>query len=234
MKKTLEIILFFTILFFTVVLIMMSLNLLTFGWGLGDLFYFYIQIIWVIILTIFLINIIIRKSKYSILKTRIISSILLISILIDILLFTINRGNEYPWNGKIFTTHKSITTKNKSLTSKINDTLIIKNRSAIIYEPTDKMIESVKKNNLEDFYTSADDYLFYINESNKYLKSQNIEVVMTKCDKVLKFISFDKNETIIKLNLEKEIWGIYLFDPKQKPKKIDITAITEEYKNYIK
>lgn len=55
---------------------------------------------------------------------------------------------------------------------------------------------------------------------------------MTKSDKVLKFISTDKSVTIIKLDLEKEIWGIYLFDPKQKPKKVDMKAIAEEYKEY--
>ena len=43
-----------------------------------------------------------------------------------------------------------------------------------------------------------------------------------------------KGVTIIKLDLEKEIGGIYLFDPKQKPKKVDITAIAEEFKEYTK
>ncbi|WP_310381808.1 hypothetical protein [Flavobacterium sp.] len=128
-------------------------------------------------------------------------------------------------NGKI--------SKNKIFEKNENDTLTIKNTSAIIYEPTGKSIEKRKKEvGEEDFYIGADDYLFYLNDSNKYLESQKIKIVMTKSDKVLKFISTDKSVTIIKLELEKEIWGIYLFDPKQKPKRIDMTAIAEEYKKY--
>lgn len=117
----------------------------------------------------------------------------------------------------------------------VNDTLVIENRSAIIYEPTEKNIKKRKKEvGEENFYIGADDYLFYLNESNKYLASQKIKIAMTKNNKVLKFISTDKSVTIINLELEKEIWGIYLFDPNQKPKRIDMTSIEEEYKEYIK
>lgn len=125
--------------------------------------------------------------------------------------------------------------KSKILVKSNNDTLVIENRSAVIYEPTDIRINKLKKEGgEEDFYTAADDYLFYLNQSNKYLESKKIKIVMTKSNKVLKFISIDKSVTIIKLDLESEIWGIYLFDPKQKPKKIDMMDITEEYKEYTK
>jgi hypothetical protein len=125
--------------------------------------------------------------------------------------------------------------KSNILVKSKNDTLVIENTSAIIYEPTDERINKLKKEvGEEDFYIAADDYLFYLNESNKYLESQKIQIVMTKSNKVLKFISADKSVTIIKLDLEKEIWGIYLFDPKQKPKKIDMTATADEFKEYTK
>jgi hypothetical protein len=116
-----------------------------------------------------------------------------------------------------------------------SDTLIIKSKSAIIFEPTDSIIDKRKKEvGEEDFYIGADDYLFYLNESNKFLEKQEIKIVQTKTNKILKFISDDKSETIIELNLEEEIWGIYLFDPKLKPKKIDMTATEEEFKAYTK
>jgi hypothetical protein len=108
MGKTLKIILISTIFFFVTVLTLMLRNVLTFGWGLGDLFYFYIQILWLIILLIFLVVVLIKTLNFSILISRIILFILIISMLLTIKAFTIDRGSEYPWNGKIFTSHNSL------------------------------------------------------------------------------------------------------------------------------
>lgn len=235
MGKTLKIILISTIFFFVTVLTLMLRNVLTFGWGLGDLFYFYIQILWLTILVVFLVILIFKTSNFSILISRIISFILILSTLLTIKAFTIGRGSDYPWNGKIFTTYNEKLSEKKTLQKVKNDTLVIENRSAIIYEPTDERINKLKKEvGEEDFYIAADDYLFYLNDSYKYLESQKMKIVMTKNDKVLKFILADKSITTIKLDLEKEIWGIYLFDPKQKPKKIDMTATADEFKEYTK
>ena len=148
---------------------------------------------------------------------------------------SLKESNNQNDSQKIIELQNVKMSRSKILVKRNNDTLVIENRSAIIYEPTDKRINKLKKEfGEEDFYTSADDYLFYLNESNKYLESQKMKIVMTKNDKVLKFILADKSVTTIKLDLEKEIWGIYLFDPKQQPKRIDMTAIDEEYKEYIK
>ena len=105
MAKTLKIILITTIIFFTTVLILMLRNVLTFGMGLGDLFYFYIQALWLMFLLIFIVVVIIKTTNFSILSVQIISLILIASILLSVLSFTINRGSEYPWNGKIFTSN---------------------------------------------------------------------------------------------------------------------------------
>jgi len=118
---------------------------------------------------------------------------------------------------------------------KINtDTITIKNTTAISFMPTDNAIEKQKKEiGKEAFYVGADDYLYYMNETDKYLKSKKINIVTIKNNKILKFVSANKTVTIINLKNESEIWGIYLFDPKQKPKKVDLTAIEEEYKEYF-
>ncbi len=130
---------------------------------------------------------------------------------------------------------KNRTSENIEISKKITDTLRITNKCAVIFEPTANSIDKQKKEvGEEDFYISADDYLFYLNESNKFLEKQKIKIAHTKNDKILKFVSNDKSETIIKLNSEKETWGIYLFDPKRKPKKIDMTTTEEEFKKYIK
>lgn len=119
--------------------------------------------------------------------------------------------------------------------SKTTDTLIINNKSAVIFEPTENSINKRKKEIGEEvFYIGADDYLFYLDQSITFLEKQEINIVQTKNNRILKFISKDKSETIINLNSEEEIWGIYLFDPKWKPKKIDMTATEEEFKEYLK
>lgn len=82
--------------------------------------------------------------------------------------------------------------KNHSIKSE-NDTLIIENKTALIFEPTDKSIVKRKKEiGEEDFYIGADDYMWYLNESNKYLETRKIKILFVKNDKILKFIEKNK------------------------------------------
>lgn len=136
--------------------------------------------------------------------------------------------------GKKIIVSKKLTTNN--LLSKVsNDTIIIESKCAVIYEPTEKYIEKSKKDvGEENFYVGADDFLFYISEANEYLESKKIKIITTENDKILKFISNNKRVAIVKPDLEKELFGIYLFDPKQDPKKINITAISDEFESYMK
>lgn len=126
--------------------------------------------------------------------------------------------------------------KSKDLLSAVNsDTLVINYKCAVIYEPTEKSIQRSKKEvNEENFHIGLDDVLFYISESTEYLESKKIKIITTECNKILKFNSNDKNMTIINLDLEKEMFGIYLFDPKQKPKKVNIIDISDEFESYMK
>ncbi len=129
----------------------------------------------------------------------------------------------------------------KSIESKVllanmnKDTLVINSKCALVYEPTEKNIEKRKKEvGEEDFYVGADDFLYYINESTEFLKSKNVTIVTTENDKKLKFILNDGSVVIKNLDLEKDIFGIYLFDTKSEPKKIDIVSTKEEYETYMK
>lgn len=134
-------------------------------------------------------------------------------------------------NSKTIITEKS---QKKDFINNENDTIIIENQTAVIFEPTDKSIEKRKKEiGEEDFYTGADDYMWYLNESNEYLKTKKIKILFVKNDKILKFIENNKNLTIINLSNENELWGIYLFDSKQKPKSIDMTNTSDEYMGYF-
>jgi hypothetical protein len=115
------------------------------------------------------------------------------------------------------------------------DTIIIKNQIAIIIEPTDKQIEKRKKAvGEEDFYIGADDYMFYLNESTETFRKNKLQVLNIKNGKIIKFEMKNGNNAILELNQEEELWQIYLFDPKLKPKKIDMTDSENEYKTYFK
>lgn len=115
------------------------------------------------------------------------------------------------------------------------DTIVIKSQIAIIIEPTDKQIEKRKKEvGEEDFYIGADDYMFYLNESSETFRKNKLEVLNIKNGKILNFQLENGNNAILELNDEDELWQIYLFDPKLKPKKIDMTDSENEYKTYFK
>ncbi|MDD5150735.1 MAG: hypothetical protein PHC28_09730 [Flavobacterium sp.] len=115
------------------------------------------------------------------------------------------------------------------------DTIVIKNQTAIIIEPTDKQIEKRKKAvGEEDFYIGVDDYMFYLNESTETFRKNKLKVLNIKSGKIIKFEMETGNNAILELNDEDELWQIYLFDPKLKPKKIDMTDSENEYKNYFK
>jgi hypothetical protein len=115
------------------------------------------------------------------------------------------------------------------------DTIVIKNQTAIIIEPTDKQIEKRKKEvGEEDFYIGADDYMWYLNESTETFRKNKLNVLNIKNGKTIKFEMENGNNAILELNGEDELWQIYLFDPKLKPKKIDMTDSENEYKTYFK
>jgi hypothetical protein len=115
------------------------------------------------------------------------------------------------------------------------DTIVVKNQSAIIIEPTDKQIEKRKKEvGEEDFYIGADDYMWYLNESTETFRKNKLNVLNIKNGKTIKFEMENGNNAILELNGEDELWQIYLFNPKLKPKKIDMTDSENEYKTYFK
>jgi hypothetical protein len=101
MKKKLILLFLSAILFFFIIELLMIKGTLTFGFGLGDLFPFYIQGLWMVILLIGLIIIIKTNKKLNKTICIILLLIILFSIIYSVLGFTINRGSEYPWNGKI-------------------------------------------------------------------------------------------------------------------------------------
>lgn len=121
------------------------------------------------------------------------------------------------------------------ISKNINDTIVIKNQTAIIIEPTEKQIEKRKKEVGDAvFYTGADDYMWYLNESTETFHNNKLNVLNIKNGKIIKFEMENGNNSIFESNAEDELWQIYVFDPKLKPKKIDMTDSENEYKTYFK
>jgi hypothetical protein len=115
------------------------------------------------------------------------------------------------------------------------ETIVMKKQTAIIIEPTDKQIEKRKKEvGEEEFYIGADDYMWYLNETTETFRKNKLNVLNIKNGKTIKFEMENGNNEILELKGEDEFWQIYLFDPKLKPKKIDMTDSENEYKTYFK
>ena len=150
---------------------------------------------------------------------------------------TVNQKEE-NLNSITTISEKKVSTKkiNNTKSSKNGiDTVVIKNQTAIIIEPTDKQIEKRKREiGEEDFYIGADDYMWYLNESTKTFRKNKLNVLNIKNGKIIKFEMENGNNAILELNGKDELWQIYLFDPKLKPKKIDMTDSENEYKTYFK
>jgi hypothetical protein len=142
-------------------------------------------------------------------------------------------GNNSAHNGA----HQSDTTRQTLAASATNfannDTLIVDRQAAVFIEPDSIRIEREKKQSSEeDFYTAADDYLYYLSSVNKFLDSVKLRKLYTTDKKYIKFISNDKSEQLIKIDELPQLWSIYFFDPRKKAKDIDMTMVWEEYEEY--
>ena len=130
-----------------------------------------------------------------------------------------------------------ILSKDKSLQSSIAnfDTLTLDKKAAVFYSPDKTQIAKRKKEiGEENFYVSADDYLYSMYTSHEFLDSIKLTILDAKDKKYLKFIFSDKSQTTIKLDTLAELWGVYFFDPNKRQKQVDMTIIDEEYKSYFK
>lgn len=102
MNKYQKIVFFITIILNISILLLMTNGKITFGYGLGDLLFYYLIILWLAILLITYLIIMLKNKRISKFKSRFITFVLIFISLITINGFTFNRASEYPWNGRIF------------------------------------------------------------------------------------------------------------------------------------
>src|SRR5690606_6040410 len=101
---------------------------------------------------------------------------------------------------------------------------------AIFVSPTNKQVEELKQKHGEDFYTIADDNLWYQNEAFELLDSMQISIVnFDKEATHLKLINLDSNEWILNLRQkDAPSWNIILFDNSKTPKIVSSIDVNEE------
>jgi hypothetical protein len=110
--------------------------------------------------------------------------------------------------------------------------LVIRNRCAVLYYPNKLKISQSKNVNETDFYTSADDAMYYIAQSRTFFKKNQIQIIETESQ----IIDFKTGGTLIKtINLDaSELWGILFFDGKNIPIKINMTNTESEVNRFLK
>jgi hypothetical protein len=105
---------------------------------------------------------------------------------------------------------------------------VITEPCAIIISPTNKQIDSLQKAYGDDFYTMADDNLFYTAFARVKLDSLKIPTIERKSMGTITFRQ--KNGKITTKNLHDFAWGILLFNTHEEPITADITNIESEIK----
>lgn len=115
-----------------------------------------------------------------------------------------------------------------------NNFTLVTERSGIFISPDTEEIEHMKKEYGEDFYTAADDNLYYEYEADKLLEEKNIKTVYPKT-RYLKFKTNTGQEYFFDTKTEDSPnWYLILFDPsKDRPEIISAIDIAEEYSSYF-
>lgn len=122
----------------------------------------------------------------------------------------------------------------KKITNKKNDTVIVNKKVAVFYYPDDNSIRKAKKKyGNENFYTSADDNLYYMDLAKKFIKKKAIKIIEVETNKILKFIRKKHVAKIINLKKRNQMFGILLFDGNKAPEEIDMLNPEEEFKKYF-
>ena len=112
------------------------------------------------------------------------------------------------------------------------DTLHLAEKCAMLIIPDSDEIEELKfEYGEENFYTSADDNMWYIAEARSYLDSMGIKTIDTDKNHIL-FNKADGQQFYFETGLDYLAWGLIFFDSKNDPKIVDLTDVRNEYAKF--
>jgi len=112
--------------------------------------------------------------------------------------------------------------------SSFNDTLIISQKSAIFYTADSLQSEKIKTVNEKSIFESLEhDCLFQMMYARKVFNAhwKQITIIENSRARFLLFLKKNKTRTIIDLNAENDICGIFLFDGENEPELADMMNI---------
>jgi len=102
---------------------------------------------------------------------------------------------------------------------------IINNKSLVFISPTEKQIAEMKKENVDDFYTIADDMNYYFSQHIEFADSLKVNIINNSKRK-LEFITDDNDSYVVDLDRNDKgklsEWTMIGFNPEKKPIFIDI------------
>jgi hypothetical protein len=121
------------------------------------------------------------------------------------------------------------------LEGKIPDTLVITYQSAVIFAPDSfKINKQIKAVGEENYKIGYDDEAGLFQQADEFFESVKLPSVFADSCNYLKFVQQNGTITIIKTDSLKDLYGLFLFDPKKSPKLADVTMAEEEYAKYFK
>ena len=112
--------------------------------------------------------------------------------------------------------------------------ITIDKRTAVYYSPDSVQVQREVNKEEEEFYTAADDNIYYMSQARHFTDSLKLNAVDVIGQKFIKFICQDGTSVIIKKDTLQSLWGVYLFDPGKKPMEADMMNIGADYKSYFK
>ena len=98
----------------------------------------------------------------------------------------------------------------------------------MLYRPDVGKIDRLKRRGKEeDFYTIADDQMFYLAQTRTYLEKRRIKIVETSSP-TFRFVSRTGPAFLIDRRADRYAWGLLLFDGRHAPREADLVAPDED------
>jgi hypothetical protein len=139
--------------------------------------------------------------------------------------------SEQPETGK---KTKSLIIKKPG--SSFNDTLIIKNKSAVFYIADTLQMEKIKKINEKEIFDLLTHNCHYqMQNARQVIKKDwpQIKIIETSKYRFLLFQKANKDKKFIDLNDKNDICGLFLFDTKKDPVLVDMPNIDTQLRLYF-
>lgn len=109
-------------------------------------------------------------------------------------------------------------------------TKVFRGDVGVMVYPSDKQVDSLQRQQQDDFMTAADDNMFYMSQAKDYLEMIHTSVARISTDTLLIFETESGQK--FPMNMRKELWAMVIFDGVHTPRRIDITNVQKECEKY--